>query len=262
MLFLSSLGFSPSFAVDLQHPKYQLQKRKSPNGQVDRREGLKPMEIAGEKLSLVSVFLNAPGLKVKRPGVTYRMGFFLKKSESRVNLKVRDYKLFSRKYHYWMLPIRKKYDGGFREFAWDAGLPRELGIRLEDLGAVALVGGYGHYVVAPVLLHAAAFPSNILVRGCRFIFVPNETMTLEYRLFPKNKESFIFLEGKSEQWPKDQKAIVSWDGRDQNRRSAPEGHYVLALNAKISYPGKPLERISYDYEFYYKPKIAYQSYRP
>ena len=240
-LFLFPPEVSPTFALDLQHPKYQLQERKNPGSQVDRSEGIKPVEIAGEKLSLVSVFLNAPDQQREKPGDTYRLGFFLREAENRVNLQVRDYNSFNGKYHYWMLPTRKKYDRGFREFAWDAALPQELGIRLEDLGAVALLGGYGHPVLAPLLLHDVPFPSQMQVKGCRFIFIPNETMTVEYRLSPKSEEFRTFLESTSEKWSKDQKRTISWGGQDDTGKPAPEGSYILKLTAKISSPGKPAE---------------------
>jgi hypothetical protein len=256
-LFLFPPEVSPTFALDLQHAKYQLQERRNPGSQVDRSEGIKPVEIAGEKLSLVSVFLNAPDLQREKPGDTYRLGFFLREAENRVNLQVRDYNSFNGKYHYWMLPVRKKYDRGFREFAWDAALPQELGIRLEDLGAVALLGGYGHPVLVPLLLHDGPFPSQMQAKGCRFILIPNETMTVEYRLSPKGEEFRTFLESTSEKWIKDQKRTISWGGQDDTGKPAPEGSYILKLTAKISSPGKPAERIPYDYEFYYKPEIAY-----
>lgn len=253
---------SPTFALELQHPKFQLQERKNSGGQVDRSEGIKSVEIAGEKLALVSVFLNAPDLQREKPGDTYRLGFFLRDAENRVNLQVRDYNSFNGKYHYWMLPTRKKYDHGFREFAWDAALPQELGIRLEDLGAVALLGGYGHPVIAPLLLHGVPFPSQMQVKGCRFIFIPNETMTMEYRLSPKSEESRVFLESTAEKWSKDQKRTISWGGQDHTGEPAPEGSYILKLTAKISSSGRPVERIPYDYEFYYKPEIAHQPLSP
>jgi hypothetical protein len=255
-LFFFHSEISPTFALELQHPKYQLQERKNSGGQVDRNEGIKPVEIAGEKLALVSVFLNAPDLNRERLGDTYRLGFFLREAENHVNLQVRDYNSFNWKYHYWMLPTRKKYDRGFKEFAWDAALPQELGIRLEDLGAVALLGGYGHPVITPLLLYGAPLPSQMQVKGCRFIFIPNETMTVEYRLSPKSEESGVILESTGEKWSKDQRRTISWEGQDHTGKPAPEGSYILRLTAKISSPGRPAERIPYDYEFYYKPEIA------
>ncbi len=58
------------------------------------------------------------------------------------------------------------------------------------------------------------------------------------------------------------KAIILWDGRERNGRLASEGHYVLTLTARIFYSGRPVDRIPYDYEFFYKPEIIYKSENP
>ena len=79
---------------------------------------------------------------------------------------MRDYDVFKKEmFHYWMRPTRKKYNRGFQEFAWDAALPQGLRIGLRDLGAVARVGGHGISVVAPLMLTATPFPSQMEVQG-------------------------------------------------------------------------------------------------
>jgi hypothetical protein len=245
-----------TFAQAPQHPKYRLQERKNPQGQVDRLEGIKPVEIAGERLDLVAVLLNTPYVPGEQPGQIYRLGLFLPETESRVSIEVRDYNVFHGQYHYWMLPTRKQYNRGFQEFAWDATLARELNIRLEDLGAVAWVGGYGYHVVAPMLLHTAPFPPQMPVQGCRFLFIPSETMTVAYRLYSKNEQSRIFLESTAEKWHKDEKQTISWKGQNLQGDPAPEGQYVLELTAEIASPGRSGIRIPYDYVFYYKPDMV------
>ena len=257
LLFLISPLVYTSSASDFGHPKYRFQKRKNSDGQWDRKEGIEPIKIAGEKLSLVSALFVVPKIKrIAKSTKKYRIGFFLKNQENRVNLAVRDYSLFDEKYHYWMLPLISKYDSGFSEFSWDATLPMEMGIRIDDLGALTSIGGYGHYVIAPSLLHTSVLPPKIKVEGIRFIFIPNETMNLDYRLYSKKDESRILLTGKSEDWPKGQKSTILWNGRDHRNKPSPEGHYILSLTAKIS--GSFGGQIFYDYEFYYKPIIIYR----
>ena len=247
---------SPGLAVDLQHPRYQLQDRTNAEGRVDRTEGIKPLEISGERLALVAVLLNAMDKPVGTTSDLYRVGFFLKTAEEGVTVEVRDYNFFGGKYRYWMRPRRKGYDRGFREFTWDDGLARELGLRVEDLGVLAWLGGHGRPIVSPALISAAPFPAIIRVRGCQFIFVPNETMTVEYRLFPKEKQTQVFLESGEETWNKDQRTTLSWDGRGYRSAPATEGAYVLRLTAKLAAAGRPTEQIPYDYEFYYTPYVS------
>lgn len=108
-----------------------------------------------------------------------------------------------------MIPAQTVFDSGFREFAWDAGLARELGIRPENLDAVTELGGHGYPVVVPLLLGAARFPPTVRAQGVRFVFVPNETMTVDYRLYPKGTPSQVLLRSTGEQADLDEPAILS-----------------------------------------------------
>ena len=247
-----------AFAQDWQHPRYRLQERRNPAGQVDRREGIQPLEIAGETLTLVAAHLSTSDLSGASQGDIYRLGFYLREAEPSVNIKARDYKKFPYGYHYWMLPTRTQFTRGFQEFTWDASLIRDLGMQLEDFGAIAWLGGYGYPVVAPVLLHTAPFPSRIQVQGCRFIFVPNETMTVVYSLAPRGHHTPVLLQQDAEKWHKDSRQPVTWNGRDRQGHLVSEGLYVLKLTATVTPPGRPPEKIPYDVEFYYKPEISPQ----
>ena len=135
LLFLSSsllpAELSTSWALDLSHPKYRLQKRKNAAGQEDRREGIEPVKIAGEHLELLGAFFNVPALQVDAASATYRLGFYLKEADSQVDIEVRDYETFrGMNFIYWMLPLHTQYARGFHTFAWDAALAQELGIGL------------------------------------------------------------------------------------------------------------------------------------
>ena len=259
LLVLILFGLPPwshlAFALDVGHPKYRLQDRSNDQGEVDRKEGMQPLEIAGERLDLVSAFLLAPGLAGGSPGKQFRLGFFLPQAESRVKLQVRDYNAF-KQYYYWMLPARTAYDSGFQQFAWNKALAEAVGLGLEQLGAVAWVRGHGYPVVMPLLLQASDFPAQIRVRGCKFVFVPNVTMEVAYRLFPKVQESLVLLERASETWNKGLKGEIVWDGQTPQRVAAPKGWYVLEIKTRIQYPGRPAVRIPFDYEFYYQPMIV------
>jgi hypothetical protein len=250
-------GALPAFALDLRNPRYQLQKRRNAQGQVDRKEGIEPVKYAGERVDLVSAVLNVPELATRQTGETYRLGFFLPQAERRVYIEVRDYDRFKREnFHYWMLPTQRQYERGFREFAWDASLAQELGIYLPDVGAVAWVGGYGYYVVAPLLLQAASFPPRIHAQGCRFVFLPNATMTVDYHVAPKSAPSPVVLQSTGERWEKDHKQIITWRGQDAHGRPAPAGHYVLKVTAKVvPVRGRPQRTIPFDVAFYYQSDI-------
>jgi hypothetical protein len=245
-------------AQNLQHRRYQLQDRRNARGQVDRQEGITPLEIAGETLTLVAAHLTTAELPSTGQGDTYRLGFYLREDEPHVNIKARDYNKFPGRYHYWMLPTQTQYSRGFQEFTWDASLTRDLGMQPEDFGAIAWLGGHGYPVVAPVLLHTAPFPSRIRVQGCRFIFVPNETMTVAYSLAPQGRQTPVFLQQEAVRWYKDARQPVIWNGQDDKNRPAPEGLYVLKLTATVTPPGRPAVKIPYDVEFYYKPEIGRQ----
>jgi len=174
-----------------------------------------------------------------------------------VRITVRDYDRFTaEKYHYWMIPARVAFGQGFQVFAWDARLARELRIGLDGLGAVASLGGHGYPVVAPLLFQEKPFAARIQARGVRFVFVPNETMTVEYRVHPKGNPSRILLRSAEEKWPKDQRSAVSWPGRDPKGQPVGEGHYVMALTATVKTIQGFEEKIPLDYTFYYKPEIA------
>src|SRR4030095_15166441 len=127
-----------------------------------------------------------------------------------------------------MLPKRMQYGRGFQEFTWDGELTRALGLRLDDFGAVAEVGGYGYPVVAPLLLRKASFPARIPVQGCSFIYIPNETMTVDYHLRRKGGQAPVLLQNTAETWHENTKQSIVWNGQDRQGRPAPEGWYILA----------------------------------
>lgn len=259
LLFLSSslLPAEPStaWAIDLSHPKYRLQTRKNAAGQEDRREGIEPVKIAGEHLELLGAFFNVPALQVDAASTTYRLGFYLTEAESQVDIEVRDYETFrGMHFIYRMLPLRTQYARGFHNFAWDAALAQELGVGLEDLGAVARLRG--RPLVAPLVLQTNPFPARIPVQGCRFIFMPNTTMTVDYRIHPREQETRLVKQGRALQWSRHRPRSVVWDGQDLQGRPMPEGVYVLRIMATfIPVPGSPEQKLPFDIAFYYMPVI-------
>lgn len=255
ILLLLTLWIELVFARDVGHPRYRLQDRFNEKGEIDRKEGMQPLEITGERLTLVSAFLRVPGLKGDSTGQHYRLGFFLPQAESRVKLQVRDYDAFKH-YYYWMLPARAAYETGFQHFAWSKKIAEAVGLKLEQLGAVAWVRGHGYPVVMPLLLQASDFPAQLRIQGCKFVFVPNETMVVTYQLFPKGQRSRILRERVDENWAKGLRGEIIWDGRDSQRVAVSKGWYVLKLTARIQYPGRPVVKIPYDYVFYYQPVIV------
>jgi hypothetical protein len=185
-----------AWAVDLNHPKYRLQKRTNATGQEDRREGIEPVQIAGEHLELIGAFLAVPAQQVDAASATYRLGFYLKEAENQVDIEVRDYEVFRRlNFTYKMLPLRKQYACGFHDFSWDATLAQELGIGVRDLGAVAWIRGRPIKAVVPLLLYTNTFPARLHVQGCSFLFMPNTTMTVEYGISPRDQETRLVKQG-------------------------------------------------------------------
>jgi hypothetical protein len=260
--FLPHSEPSSVWAVNPSHPKYRLQTRKNAAGQEDRREGIEPVKIAGEHLELIGAFFNVPALQVDAASATYRLGFYLKEAESQVDIKVRDYETFrGMNFIYWMLPLHSQYARGFHNFAWDATLARELGIGLEDLGAVARLRS--RPMVAPLVLHTNTFPAQITVQGCRFIFMPNTTMTVEYRIHPKKQEIRLVKQGRALEWKRHRAELVVWDGKDLQGRPMPEGVYVLKGTATfIPVPGSPEQRLTLYEEFYYTPVLDSRALQP
>jgi hypothetical protein len=251
--FLPCPGSEPAFAQDLGNPKYRLQSRPGP----DREEGIKPLERSGAYLDLVGAFLETPAVPGRDGPQEFRLGFYLPERERNVRIEVRDYDRFQReKYHYWMVPAQTVFDGGFQQFAWDASVARELGIRLDDLGAVVLVGGHGERVVAPLLLATAPFPASIRAQGVRFVFVPNETMTVEYTVHPKGTPSVVLLRRTGEQWTKGQRMPVRWPGLGPDRQPANEGPYVLRLTVIVTTPQGFTDPFPFDHTFHYRPVVG------
>jgi hypothetical protein len=225
-------------------------------------EGIEPVKIAGEHLKLIGAFFNVPALQADRTSATYRLGFYLKEAESQVNIEVRDYETFrSMNFIYSMLPLRTQYARGFHNFAWDAALARELDIGLEDLGAVVRLRGGS--MVAPLVLHTNAFPAQIPVQGCRFIFIPNTTMTVEYRIYPREQDTHLVKQGSALKWTRHRSASVVWDGKDLQGHPMPEGVYVLKGSATfIPVSGRPEKPLTFYEAFYYMPVLDSRALQP
>ena len=162
---------------------------------------------------------------------------------------------------YSMLPLRTQYARGFHNFAWDAALARELDIGLEDLGAMARLRGRS--MVAPLVLHTNTFPAQIPVQRCRFIFIPNTTMTVEYRIHPREQETRLVKQGRALEWKRYRLESVVWDGKDLQGRPMPEGVYVLKGTATfIPVPGSPEQKLTFYEEFYYAPVLDSRALQP
>jgi hypothetical protein len=254
---LRPFGLPHLWAQDLSRPKYRLQVRENAAGQEDRREGIAPMQITGERLQLIGAFLKVPALSPTTKSATYRLGFYLAEAESRVRIRVRDYDVFrGMNFIYWMLPLRTRYAPGFQTFAWDATLAQELGIELQALGAVAWIRGHGRPAVAPLLLYTGEFPARMRVQGCRFVFTPNTTMTVAYRMYPMGQKTRVLQQGQAIQWHRQRPHAVVWDGTDAQGHPLPEGRYILAVEAAYQpAPGSPEKTLPFDVAFYYTPVI-------
>ena len=118
-------------------------------------------------------------------------------------------------------------------------------------------------MVAPLLLHTNAFPPEIPVQGCRFIFMSNTTMTVEYRIYPKEQETRLVKQGRALKWNRNRSELVVWDGKDLQGRLLPEGVYVLKVMATfIPVPGSPEQKLPFDVAFYYMPVIDVRALQP
>ena len=118
-------------------------------------------------------------------------------------------------------------------------------------------------MVAPLLLHTSPFPARIPVQGCRFIFMPNTTMTVDYRLYPREQETRLVKQGRALQWSRHRPKSVVWDGQDLQGRPMPEGVYVLKVIATfIPVPGSPEQKLPFDVAFYYMPVIDARALQP
>ena len=222
----------------------------------DREEGLKPLDRSGAYLDLVGVFLEAPGIPgVKAPGSHLRIAF-LSAVECCVRIKARDYDRFgAERYHYEMIPTQSRFDRGLQVFSWDAGLARELSLEPGDLGVVAAIGGKGYPVVAPLLFQAFPFSGKVTLEGVRFVFVPNETMTVDYLIHPQGQPKEVLQErGGTVAEGAEEYGSVEW--ARQPGRSVAERPYILKLTASITTPQGFVERIPHDYVFHYQPQLV------
>ena len=121
----------------------------------------------------------------------------------------------------------------------------------------------GHSMVAPLVLHTNTFPAQIPVQGCRFIFIPNTTMTVEYRIHPREQETRLVKQGRALEWKRYRLESVVWDGKDLQGRPMPEGVYVLKGTATfIPVPGSPEQKLTFYEEFYYTPVLDSRALQP
>ncbi|MGE3538440.1 MAG: hypothetical protein AB7N91_13540 [Candidatus Tectimicrobiota bacterium] len=239
-------------AQDFGHPKYGWQERKNP----DRWEGVKPLDISGEKIDLVAVLLtpatSATGLKLDG---AYHLGLYLPQAEPHIDISVRDYRKFHNNYRYHMRLQRRKYASDFQQLSWDATILRELPIAFADLGAVAAVHGQSYPVVAPLLLSTTPLVLPLRLQGCRFVFLPSDTMRVQYSLYAREDTPRPFLKG-DVQWEKEQRQSITWDGRDHQGRPAPAGWYGVTVHGIIERPGQPPDSLpALDWFFYYTSEI-------
>lgn len=253
VLLLGIIARSVVQAQNLQAAKYQYQQRQNPN----RWEGVKPQEVAGEKVELLAVLLDAPALSMKGRGNAYQFGFVLPASHRNVHLKVRTYHTLRGGYHYWMEPINTTYPAGLHALTWDITLARELGLDIQDFGAQVYLGEGGHLVWMPLLLHISALPPQIKAQGCRFVLLPNATMTVGYRIVSKENPSQVWMAQSNERWDKDMKSTIYWDGQDAQKRPAPQGSYLLQLNGQLTAAGSFGKDLADTYEFYYQREISH-----
>lgn len=242
-------------AFNPKDPQFALQPRRNSEGQVDRLEGLEPLQVVGERIALVSALLLADTVPAVPSPVTHRLTFSLDKAEE-VRLKVRAYSVLQDYYLYWMLPDKRRYGRGRNEFVWNAQLTRDVGLKTDDLGAIAHLTGYSHPVVVPVLFHAMpTLPPNIRAAACQFVFVPTETLTVEYRIYPRGKRSLSYLTARAVGWPKDLQASIRWDTTDGHGQLASDGAYVLSLTATPALVGRTIEPLTLEYEFRFKRDV-------
>jgi len=253
VLFCTCLTVVPIWAQDLQHPKYRWQERTDP----DRWEGLKAIEISGERIDLLAAFLTATAAAPPQAAETsYYLGFYLPQAEPQVRIALRDYQRFPKKYHYWMQPKRQQYPSGFQKFAWEATLLRELHIPLEEIGAVARVSDASAPVVAPLLLSSTPLTTPLRLQGCRFVLLPRTTMHVDYVVYARDDRRRELFKKSAQEWDKGHKQTIAWSGRDAQGKPVAAGWYGLKVTATAVQSGQPKEPpLILDWLFYYTPEI-------
>ena len=88
------------------------------------------------------------------------------------------------------------------------------------------------------------------------MFVPNETMTVDYSVYQRDTPSRVLLQRSGEQWPKGRRSPVRWPALGPGGLPAGEGAYVLALTATHTTSRGFTERIPLDYTFHYRPDVV------
>jgi len=160
---------------------------------------------------------------------------------------------FSR-YDYWMQPKQKEWKRSWNLFSWSRALvlnhlrPEP---QLQDLGAVALIGGEYADTLAPIVLYQTQPPSQIT--EYRFIFRPPDTGDLlEFKwICYKLGENPPVGEWNSEPGRKPAGSPFDFFWNCVNKE---EGWYQLNMRGRLEFPAKDRE-LEMTYRLYHQPSI-------
>ena len=179
-----------------------------------------------------------------------KMKFFIPEDDT-VFISVRT---FSRHTNYWMQPKQKRWERNWNFFSWSRKLvlnhlkPEP---QLQDLGAVALIGGEYSDTLAPIVLYQTQPPSQIT--AYRFIFRPPDTGDLlEFEwICHKLGENPPVGEWKSrpDRIPGGTPLVFLWDCANMD-----EGWYQLIMKGRLEFRARD-SKVNKTYRLYHQPNI-------
>jgi len=203
-------------------------------------------------------------LELISASIFYKEEFNNKAAPSPNNVKIKFYlpeddivfisvRTFSR-YDYWMQPKQKEWNRYWNFFSWSRNLVLNRlkpEAQLQDLGAVALIGGEYSDTLAPIVIYQTQPPSQIT--AYRFIFRPPDTGDLlgfEW-ICHKLGESPPVGEWKSEPGRKHGGTpfYFYW-----NCVNMDEGWYQLIMRGSLEFPAIE-QGLNMTYRLYHQPNI-------
>lgn len=161
------------------------------------------------------------------------------------------------RYNYWLSDLKQNWKPQTTvEFVWPTDkvvrkLREEGELGLTDLGATVRLGSSGlgnmEETVTPVALYHSQAPRT--VEGYRFVFLPNQEMSLQFEVLPDKEGQVLEPSGRFDVLP-DTAQTFRWKAGNR-----PEGWYRLKVTGRAANRSSGNPRISRIVRFYHTPQM-------
>jgi hypothetical protein len=129
---------------------------------------------------------------------------------------------------YYMVPVTKKWENGFREFVWSNAFAEEHGIKLNDLYVMAEVTGPAPSLnIIPAVLYYSVAPKN--VKEYEFTFISTRQVTIIYNLYDKEESKIEKASGVYRRMAQNEEIIIKC-----NIEGCSEGTYYLEIKGTFT----------------------------